>query len=507
VGRQHMNTLTRMRAVLSSRGLYEVAMALEWERPVGRPPVNPPYVTLAYGVLARLSRSAIRVELDLAEPHTWAFARQVMTDAIARHHLDLPPPGPKPPGWEHWRWMRDHHLATEDGVAELARVYPPVAVATANRIGLLLPTGPGSYSHPDSTRTAYGDGTLVRPIYNPPQTVTLSDEDGRTHLAYPDPRTGELLETPPGRFDPDLQEHHGRLGPVLTHGYVCWHARGKAPYQRIDLAAAHIPAPGAEAATAVALLRDVYRAAGGGIRAVVYDGAFRGAHIEHIMRTYGYLVLAKQATNAPNDAELAGTQLAMTPAGRRARSYPLGHVSHDLPTGPCRHQIAAVAGQVVEIDLDEAGDPVVVNVLARGQVKRSRRSDGSFHFNVAFQLPCPVEAFTVWLSPHPGKTGDLRRPENLRVIPSTDPDAQRLMGIRSDAESFHSQFKRTLIVNRAMSLGAHRGLVDMYCFALYNNALTEHRQAETETAWSSRGPTHGRRASPLGRLTHDPGVA
>jgi hypothetical protein len=34
-----------------------------------------------------------------------------------------------------------------------------------------------------------------------------------------------------------------------------------------------------------------------------------------------------------------------------------------------------------------------------------------------------------------------------------------------------------------MSLGAPRGLVDLYCFALYNTALTEYRaQAEAERA-------------------------
>jgi hypothetical protein len=478
MSREHFSTLRRIRAVLESRTLYETAIGLEWDRPVGRPPDNPPYVTLAFGVLARLTRSAIRVELDLAEPTMWAYVKDQMIAAIAHHGLDLPPPGHKPPTWEHWRWMRDHHLATTTGVADLARVYPTIAVAAANRIGLLLPHGPGTISHPDSTRAVYGDGTLVRPLYNPPTAVALTDEDGRTRLAYPHPRSGELLDQPPGRFDPDLQEHHGRLGPVLTHGYVAWHARGRGPYQRIDLALAHIPAPGAEAATAVTLLRDVHRAAGAGIQVVVYDGALRGTHINEIMRNYGYLVLAKQATSAPADTtEIATAATVMTPAGRRARSYPLGHVAHQLPTGPCEHQLATIGGQVVEIGLDEAGDPVVLSTLQRGQIKRVRRSTGKFHFNVGFRLECPVEPFTLWLSPHPNKSGDTRRPENLRVFASADPDAQRLYGIRSDAESFHSHYKRTLIVNRAMSVGAYRGLVDLYCFALYNTALTEHRHS------------------------------
>ena len=298
MSREHYNTWTRVRAVLGSPSLYELAPALDWPAPVGRPRANPAYVTLAYGVLARIARSGIRVELDLAEPHTWAAARRLMVETIDRHGLDLPPPGTRPPTWDHWRWMRNHWLATDEGLAALARVFPPVAAAAARRIGLLDPAGPGSLTHPDATRAAYGDGTLVRPLYRPPETVLLHNDDDTTTVAYPDPRTGQLLARPPGRFDPDLELHHGRGGPVLTHGYVCWHTRGPKPYQRIDLAAAHIPAPGAEAATAVTLLRDVHRAAGTGIQVVVYDGALRGVHIEQIMTRYGYVVLAKQHTDA-----------------------------------------------------------------------------------------------------------------------------------------------------------------------------------------------------------------
>jgi hypothetical protein len=515
MSRSHYNTWARFRAVLTSPSLYELAGELDWDRPVGRPLANPAYVGLAYGALARVTRSGIRVELDLAEPATWAAAQQLMRETIRRYRLDLPPPGPRPPKWDHWRCLRNHHLATDDGLARLARVFPPVAVGAARRIGQIPATGgAGSFTHPDPTRCAYGDGTQVRPLYRPPETVLLDNDDGTTTVAYPDPRTGELLDHPPGRFDPDLQAHHGHAGPVLTHGYVCWHTRGPKPYQRIDLAAAHILEPGAEAATAVTLLRDVHRAAGNGIQAVVYDGALRGVHIDQIMRDYGYLVIAKQHTdstsqsskdhdgkdhdskdhNSGEPGDLSDLRLVQTPTGRRARSLPLGTITHRLPTGAaCAHQIAAAGGQVVEIDLDETGDPVITGQLSRTAVKRARRAGGHFHFNVGYELACPGEPFTVWLSPHPGKDGDTRRPEQLRVLPTGDPDTQRLYGVRSDAESFHSNYKRTLIVDRAMSLGWRRGLVDLYCFAVYNNALTEYRAAETEQATRRGTAAHDRR--------------
>jgi hypothetical protein len=139
----------------------------------------------------------------------------------------------------------------------------------------------------------------------------------------------------------------------------------------------------------------------------------------------------------------------------------------------------------------------VICTLTRGAVKRARRSNGRYHFNVGYQLDCPHEPLTIWLSPHPGRDDtDTRRPENLRIIPTGDPDADRLQGIRSDAESFHSNYKRTLIVDRAMSLGWRRGLVDLYCFARLNNALTEYRaQQQDDTAVARTGASRHRGAS------------
>jgi len=50
-------------------------------------------------------------------------------------------------------------------------------------------------------------------------------------------------------------------------------------------------------------------------------------------------------------------------------------------------------------------------------------------------------------------------------LPDGDPDTLRLRGLRSDAESVHSGYKRTLISERAMALGWRRGLLDYYCYA------------------------------------------
>ncbi len=508
MGREHYNTLTRIRAVLASRQLYELAATLDTDRPVGRPPVNPPYVVLVYGVLARLTRSAVRVELDLAEPRTWAFARGLMCDAVERHGLDLPPPAGTPPTWDHWRWLRDHHLATDDGLGHLERTFTPIAVATARRLGLLDPHGPGSMTHPDPSRAIYGDGTLIRPMYRPPEAVEVDTPAGSDRLrraarraataadapvpgtgrniGYPDPRTGQVLDEPPRRYDPDLRLHHGLAGPVQTHGYVCWHTRGPERYQRVVLAAGHVPEPGQEASTAVALLGGIHRAAGVGVQAVIYDGAMRGTHIDQVMSRYGWLALVKHPTR-DTSSDVAGTQMLKVRGGRRARGLLLEPVKHETADGgTCVHQLAALSTGVVEIDLDETGDPVVVSRLERTAVKRARRATGRFHFNVGHTLTCPRGAFTVWLAPHPRHDRDAARPENLRIIAEGDPDFTRLHGLRSDSESFHSQLKRTLLVDRQMSLGWRRGLLDVYCFALLNNAFAEAQATSSAPAATRR---------------------
>ena len=467
---RYAGTLPRIRAVTAHRALYEIGAELQPNAPVGRPPTHPAYALLIFATIARITRSTIRVETDLQDPDLWRLVRDLMIDTLRREHLDLPDPGLTPPAWHHWRRLRDDHLATDEGLAHIARLHLPRAVDLAHSLGLLVATRPASLTHPSASRTVYGDGTVVRPIYRPPRTVHTYDDDGSQVTLFLNPTTGEVQAEPSGRYDPDIAEHRGHAGPALGHGYVAWHTRGPGRYQRVMLHLGHIEHPGGEAATAVQLLGDVHRAAADGIQVVVYDGAFRGAHIEEIMARFGYVVIAKQPTYT--DEELATTPLVMAEDGKRVRSMPLGTVVHETPEGACSHTLAAINGAPVELGLDDSGDPAIRGVLQRGAIKRARRQQGRFHFNVAYRVDCPLGDFEAWLSPHPQRPGD-PRPEAFRILPDGDPDNLRLRGLRSDAESVHSGFKRTLLVDRAMTLGWRRGLVDYYTYAWYTNAMAE----------------------------------
>ena len=215
----------------------------------------------------------------------------------------------------------------------------------------------------------------------------------------------------------------------------------------------------------------------------MYDGAFRGVHIDEIMRRYGYLVIAKLPELSATDANLAPA-LVRTPQGTRATSHPLGTVTHDTPTGSCSHLLAAINGRPIEIALDDSGDPVIISTPTKTSIKRARRGDGAYRFNGGYRITCPNGDFTTWLSPHASKPGD-PRPEILRLLPHSDPASLDIRGIRSDAESTHSQYKRTLITERAMTLGWRRGLIDYYSFAWYANAMTAWHQQQIERQQTS----------------------
>ena len=147
-----------------------------------------------------------------------------------------------------------------------------------------------------------------------------------------------------------------------------------------------------------------------------------------------------------------------------------------------------------EFALDEAGTPVATARLERRQVKRPRRTSGRYHFNVGYEVPCPDGAFLAWVTPHaePGDT-EHRRADAVRVIAQGEPDFASLYGLRNDSEAFNSQLKRTLLVDRAMSLGAHRQLLDVLCFGLLNNTTNAYRAARLQQGQQTKDRRSARR--------------
>ncbi|GAA4722356.1 hypothetical protein GCM10025782_20390 [Pedococcus ginsenosidimutans] len=469
---QPLTTNEKISAIFSHPALYELGRLVPAKSPVGRPAHHPGYLLLGYGVLARLYRSGIRVQTELSDASTWTVVQDaVATMAQARPELVDRLPGARPPSWESFRYARDRYLSDPEVLDQMQDLFTEFAVAQARELGLLNPTGPGSLSRPDRSRVVYGDGTVVRPLYRPPAaTRTTSPGTGKTTITYLTP-DGQPTQAPTRRFDPDAADYHGHTGSVHGQNFVALYARGDNAHQRVVLAVDRVPRPGLEADTAVKAIKRLHAVAGAGIQAIVYDGAMRGVHIDDLMTHQGLLVINKVHASAKTAARRG--KHAATP-----RWFALGAWEHDAPDGPCTHTLGAIDGAVSEVGLDEAGQPVVLSRLDRRQVKRPRRASGKYHFSVAYEVPCPASPFLAWVTPH-GEPGDTnhRRADAVRVIAEGEDDFTRLYGLRNDAESFNSQLKRSLLVDRAMSLGGQRQLLDVLCYGLLHNATNAYRAA------------------------------
>lgn len=473
---QVMTSNEQVDAVFASRTLYELAAVVPMRQPVGRPANHPGWALLAYGVLARVFRSGARVEAELAQTEIWDRIL-AMVDRMRREHpdLDIPPAGTRAPGWDAWKHARNRYFTDPDVLELLQDRFTDLAVAQAHHLGLLDPAGPGSLCHPDRSRVIYGDGTVIRPMYRPPAARRETDpETGETNVVYLSP-AGDPIDAPTRRYDPDAADYHGHTGSVHGQNYVALYARGDLPHQRVVLAVDRVDRPGLEADTAVAAIKRLHEVAGAGIQAVVYDGAMRGVHIDDLLSSCGVLVINKVHASAETATRRGKTSA--TP-----RWFALGTWEHDIDDGACTHHLAAVDGAVHEIGLDDTGQGVVLDRLERKQVKRPRRSTGRYHFNVAYEVPCRDGAFLAWVTPH-GEPGDAdhRRADAVRVIAEGEADFARLYGIRSDAEAFNSQLKRTLLVDRAMSLGGRRQLLDVLCYGVLHNAMNAHRAAVADS--------------------------
>jgi hypothetical protein len=336
-------------------------------------------------------------------------------------------------GADTYRHTRDH-LTRPDVLPVLLDAFTRHSTHLAHQLGLLDATGPGSRTPPHPTRTVYGDGTVVRPLYRPVR--------------------------PGGRGDTDGLDHHRHDGPVHGTNLVHFSVRGPDPYRRVVLAVDAVTAPGGEAATAVEVLRRLHRHDPDGPQAVVYDGAFRGTHHHTVLTELGWVPVNKVHPARKTD-------------GRRSwRTVPLGTWTHDTPTGPCPHTLVAHNGSVHEPVADDRGTTHLGEPLARRQVRRQPLATGHWRFSLGVDVPCDQGRFTAWVSPHPPDDDtNFRRPDQLRLVPVSDPLFAGLYGLRNDAEAINSEYKRTLLFDRAAQLGAHRQLLDLLCWALLNNSL------------------------------------
>jgi hypothetical protein len=134
-------------------------------------------------------------------------------------------------------------------------------------------------------------------------------------------------------------------------------------------------------------------------------------------------------------------------------------------------------GRLCYRDWADDGESVLVPLRRVGNPVR-KNADGTYRTYVKCEVPYVRggERRTI-MEPtfRQEQDGEFNRAENIRQIPPGDPDYERLMGRRSDAEAANRQVDDHLYLRRARSLGAKRQLFDLIAHAFVTNAIAQHR--------------------------------
>lgn len=401
---------------------------------------HPVALHIAFGAMARLYRSAHRLDAELVHQTFWDQIVERYNKGAARHPFGVEvDPHAHPLTSDTYRHVRDW-LTVDDHLAALQASFTEHSVWIANEIGLLLPSGKGSRTRPDPTRTIYGDGTIVRPLYRQADT---------------------------GRQDLDAEEHSRHDGQIYGNDLVAIAVRGPEKHSRVVLAIGRVHARGHEAATAVELIRQVHAVADDGIQAVVYDGAFRGVHHDTIMTELGLVVVNK--VHAKSKGSVVSSH----------RQIPIGQWGHVVNKRTCVHTLIVNNGSVHDSSFDDGGQLTLSNPLVRTQVRRYKRGGSNgWRFTLGVVVPCPKGAFTAWISPHrQSRERGYGRADQLRLLPESDSHFQTLYGLRNDSESINSAYKRTLVADRASARGWRRQVLDLMSWGVLVNSLAWQQHA------------------------------
>ncbi len=459
-------SLERIEALLRNEAVYALAELIPAppSEHGGRPRDYPDFMLLVFDALLGVYRSGRQVEAELSHPLTWRFMRRLVRrrfpDDPSKH---LPS---QPMRRHHYLYGRNRYLSCPEILEGLGRLHRELAARQAREIGLLDPEGPGSWTHPHLSRMLYADGKVVAPLYRA--------RPGDTRV---DRSTGEVRAV---RHEPDARLHFEGDGEAAWGTkFVMVAARGDDTHARMILDLERVPEPGGEAAVAMVCFRRLAPLVPGA-QGVIYDTALRGMHHQTLLRDMGLIPVnrvtaARKGAKAPRRSE-----------GRRVEKNV--HLEDKEVGGPGGRRLTvrlfAQAGAVGIVRHTESGEPWFVE-LERLRTHRNRDLRGTYRWYNEYRLPAGEGGGTVSVRLH-GTPEDserrLNRPENVRVIPPSDPDFSSLYARRNDAESINRALDDSLYLGRAHSKGQLRQQAEMLGYALLVNslALDRHRRRRRE---------------------------
>jgi hypothetical protein len=231
---------------------------------------------------------------------------------------------------------------------------------------------------------------------------------------------------------------------------------------------ASVPDVGGEANVALECIKRVATQLPGAL-GVIYDGAFRGAHLVELLRDRGLLPIV------PVTAALGGRH-AKKP--RVERTVLVGPGTIRQPSGTTRDCVLyAEAGALCLGELNASGDVTLIP-LERTKIEPRHNADGTWRWYGVYSVPDHAGGGTIRVRLET-TTDDRRRKfnraEHLRAIPPSDREFQDLYSRRSDAESINRALDDSSWLGRAQCAGRDRQLLNLLGYAIAVNSVALHR--------------------------------
>lgn len=361
------------------------------------------------------------------------------------------PTSDRPPSPQAWRYFRKKYLENPELIQSLRCIAREMWLGLAQRMGM-FPTQPEDYDwlHPDHRNTLFADGTWVRPASG--VEVTRRGKTQRSRAKSGRKRLSEDVDVSGANF-----------------GYQHTVVSARLPVERmrliIDIGRA---APSRDVKVALDSLFWAKTQLGDRLRHFAYDRALSAKEdITRVIRA-GILPLCKPSNVDAFDDWKALPRHKIRNDKAIAFSYKFGECFHDL---------CFDAGMLWDMET-RADGRYYLKRADHLAVRRVRRADGSYDFEVDLRLYCSRggdHTFTWSLTGNVERLG--KRPLNLaphlRPIPIADKDrAGPALGIRQTAEAMFRYLKDYMGKgNRAGSFSALAHEIDMLLLAVAHNAL------------------------------------
>lgn len=257
--------------------------------------------------------------------------------------------------------------------------------------------------------------------------------------------------------------------------FVLVAARSADERGRIIIDMEWVPEPGGEARSAMDCFARVAPSVPGA-QGVIYDTALRGVHHQKLLRELGWLPINKVT------AAVKGSRKPRRKDGQRVeKSVHVEDKQVRLDDGSLKTcRLYACGGAIGLGEITDTGEVEFVE-LERVRTHRNRDKNGRYRWYNDYRLPEKYGGGTTTVRLHGNEDDAVRRfhrTENVRPIPSSDPDFASLYSRRNDCESINRGLDDSMWLGRAHSVGHARQHVNLLGYALMVNsvALHEHRK-------------------------------